>query len=465
MLRRRSVRARATAAATLAAAVLLAAASWVLLLTLRAALVSDADDASRARARDLAGLVADGRLPATLRGAGDDSFAQVIGPDATVLGASRNVVAAAPVVPWPGPVPDPSAAFDVQVRDDGVDLESYRAWAVPAPGPAGGRALVVVGRSPEAVSETVAALGGLLVLGVPVTAGLLGVMTWLVVGRALAPVESIRADVADISAVDLHRRVVEPVTGDEIARLAVTMNAMLDRVEDSARRQREFVADASHELQSPLTRLRTRLEVAAGDAERTDWPRLVQDLLTEGAEMESLVRDLLFLARDDEGSPARTVAELVDLDDVVLEESARLRSAGRVIVDTSGVSAAPARGDRQELGRLVRNLLENAARHAQQRVVVTAGTSERGVELVVADDGPGIPAEHRSRVFDRFVRLDEARVRDRGGSGLGLAIVATIAERHDGRVEVRDEGPGAVLVVRLPPADARARPALGDTHR
>ena len=332
---------------------------------------------------------------------------------------------------------------------DDEDLEDYRVWALRAGDE--GSVTVYVATSLESVSDTVSTLRGLLVVGIPILTALLAALTWTVVGRALRPVESIRAEVAEISGSGLSRRVPEPPGGDEIAQLARTMNAMLDRLDAASRRQRAFVSDASHELQSPLTRLRTQLEVALGQP-TTDWDALAGDLLSDNAEMERLVRDLLFLAREDEGTAGRIPDGLVDLDDVVLEEVARVRVGGRVPVATSGVSAAPVRGSREQLVRLVRNLLENAVRHARTRAEVSVCADHGGVELAVSDDGPGVPAEQRERIFERFVRLDEARASDdSSGSGLGLSIVATIARRHGGTCRVEDSATGATFVLWLPP--------------
>jgi signal transduction histidine kinase len=445
-----SVRTRTTLAATVVVAVLLTAAGWVLIVSLESVLLDDRDQAARNRARDLAVLAADGRLPSTVRGIGDDSFAQVIAQDGSVSASSRNVAGEGPVIPLDtdGLLSD---AHTVQARDDGADLETYRAWAVEATAPDGGRWVAVVGSSAESVSEAVAELRGLLLLGVPVTTLALGLLTWVVVGRALRPVHAINAEVAEISAADLTRRVPEPPTGDEVARLAATMNAMLDRLETSAGQQREFVADASHELQSPLARLRTQLEVASAHPGTTDWAQVTAALLADSAEMEGLVRDLLFLAKDDAAGrrPEDGDVQLVDLDDVVLEEASRIRSGGRVAVVTTGVSAAPLLGSQALLRRLCRNLMENAVAAASSRVEVTLTTDSHGAVLVVQDDGPGIPPDQRDRVFERFVRLDESRARAGGGSGLGLAIVSSIAQRHGGSAAVADSSTGARLVVRL----------------
>jgi len=443
-----SVRARTTLAATVVVGIVLATVAWTLLATLERALERSQDDAARGRARDIAALVVEGHLPRSVSGIGDDSFAQVVAEDGTVLAASPNIEGEQRVdsfVPR-GSGPDVRTA---SVRDDGRETEEYRVWTLRTRAP--DDPVVHVGTSLESVSEAVSTLRGLLVTGVPLTTLLLGVLTWLVVGRALAPVGAISQQVEAISDAGVDRRVPEPQTGDEIAHLARTMNAMLGRLAASAAGQRAFVADASHELQSPLTRFRAQLEVALADPSATDWDALARDLLADSGEMERLVHDLLFLARGDEAGPAPATDDLVDLDDVVLEETVRLRAGSRVVIDATAVSAAPVRGSREQLARLVRNLLENAQQHATSRVDVTLRDGDAGVELVVRDDGPGIPPDQRRRVFDRFVRLDDARSRQAGGSGLGLAIVDSVARRHGGTIDVGDGPGGATFVVRLPP--------------
>jgi signal transduction histidine kinase len=447
-----SVRLRTTAAATAVVLLTLAVGSWVLLSTLRGALADNQDDVARARADDLLTLAAAGRLPARLTSVGDDGFVQVVSATGGVVAATPQVLGRPPVATF---VPTTGTATVQTVRGvrDDSDLEDYRVWAVRGDSPSG-PVTVYVATSLELVSETVGTLRRLLLVGVPLVGLLMGVVTWLVVGRALRPVEAIRAEVTAISAGELDRRVPEPAGDDEIARLARTMNAMLGRLEAASARERAFTADASHELQSPLSSFRTQLEVALAQSPGPDWPRVAHELLDGSQGMERMVRDLLFLAREDEDA-AVAPQELVDLDDVVLEEAARARATSSVEIRTSAVSAAPVRGNREQLVRLTRNLLENAVHHAASRVELSLTTTDGEVRMTVHDDGPGVPAAARDRIFDRFVRADDARSRQTGGSGLGLSIVAAVARRHGGAVELVDPpdgATGAAFVLRLPSA-------------
>jgi signal transduction histidine kinase len=228
------------------------------------------------------------------------------------------------------------------------------------------------------------------------------------------------------------------------------MNDMLWRVEQATDRQRRFVADASHELRGPLTRLRSNLEVELAHPGALAREELLTGLLGDVADLQKLVEDLLFLARSEAGTFDLPHSP-VDLDDVVLDEARRLRDRGNVRVDVSRVSAARTSGDCGQLTRAVRNLASNAERHAKSVVTFQLREQDGRCELVVADDGPGIPVEHREEVFKRFTRLDEARSRDHGGAGLGLAIVQDIMSRHAGDVRIRSGTPtGAEFVVDLP---------------
>ena len=393
---------------------------------------------------------------------------QVVAADGTVLAAGGVATRAAPVAPAPvGPPAGEPTVTTVDLQDAG-ERESYRVWSLTTAGP-DGPVVVHVGTSLERVGEATAVLRGSLAVGVPAALALLVPGLWLVIGRALRPVEAMRAEVAEISGGRLDRRVPVPATGDEVGRLGETMNAMLDRLEAAARRQREFVADASHELQSPLAGFRAHLEVSLAHPDGTDWPVVARDLLADSDAMERVVADLLYLARAD-AAPAAPPTALVDLDDVVLDEADRARGAG-VRVDTGQVSAAPVRGSVEELRRLVRNGIDNAVQHAAGVVRLRLGVETGEVVLAVEDDGPGVPAPDRERVFERFVRLDGARSRGRGGTGLGLAIVRAVASRHGGTAVLESapgpatdlaKGPrtaattGARLVVRLPAPDGTA---------
>lgn len=314
---------------------------------------------------------------------------------------------------------------------------------------------VVVGRSTEPVDETLATVAQLLTVSVPLLAGLVALTTWIVVGRALAPVERMRRQVDAVTATTLADRLDEPATGDEISRLARTLNGMLGRLESAQAAQRRFISDASHELKSPLATLRQYAELARAHPERVDQQELGEVVLGEGERLERLVQAMLVLARADEGA-LRPERVDVDLDDLLLAEAARVRGAGAIAVDTTGVQATRVRGDAALLAQLARNLVDNAARHARTGIALAVAPAADGAGsavITVDDDGDGIPPAERDRVFDRFVRLDDARARDTGGSGLGLSIVREIAHAHGGAVRVEDApSGGARLRVELPAA-------------
>ena len=311
-----------------------------------------------------------------------------------------------------------------------------------------GTITLIAERSITEVDETVDSITDALFVGVPLLVLLVGGLTWWFAGRALRPVEAIRAEAAAITGSTIHRRVPEPTTDDEVGRLARTMNSMLDRLEETSLRQRRFVSDASHELRSPVAVIRTQLEVALRRGDATDWPSVAHRVLAEDQRLEEAVGELLELARSEEGEELRTTD--VDLDEIVLEEVARPR---RIAVDPSRVSAGRVHGNAAQLTSVVRNLLDNGCRHATTRVDIHVVVDGPEVVLIVDDDGPGVPVGDRERVFERFTRLDEGRSRDAGGVGLGLAMVRAIAERHGGHVTIEDAPiGGARFVVRLPTA-------------
>lgn len=295
------------------------------------------------------------------------------------------------------------------------------------------------------VRASVQGFGSVVAVAVPVLVALLAVLMWIIVGRVLRPVEDIRARVAEIGAGGLDRRVPEPGTDDEVGRLAATMNSMLDRLERSARRQQQFVSDASHELRSPLASIRTQLEVALAHPESVAWAEVAAGVLEDSLRMERMADDLLVLATADESAIRRGTGQ-VDIDEVVASEADRHGSI-EVAASVGGTIA----GDEMALHRVVRNLLDNAVRHAASRVVVGVERVGDSVILTVDDDGSGIPEPHRAEVFERFTRLEEGRSRDVGGSGLGLAVVRGIVTAYGGTVTI-DDAPigGARFVVVLP---------------
>jgi signal transduction histidine kinase len=312
-----------------------------------------------------------------------------------------------------------------------------------------GTYIVYVARSLESVNKSTDSLERLLWWSLPALVMLVGVLTWVVTGRALHPVEAIRREVEVIGGEDLHRRVPEPTNEDEIGRLARTMNAMLARLEDATDRQRRFVADASHELRSPLTSMRAQLEVDLEHPELADWQTTQHDVLADAIRLQRLVDDLLVITVADESALDAAHRAPVDLDEIVFAEARRVSTRNDITIDTHAVSGAQLDGNSDQLVRVVQNLLDNAARHARSEVAISLEESATHVTLCVVDDGPGIPDADRERVFERFARLDDARDRDDGGAGLGLAIVHDVVVAHGGSVSVAN-APGAAFTVVLP---------------
>jgi signal transduction histidine kinase len=306
---------------------------------------------------------------------------------------------------------------------------------------------VLVARSTNDLSQGVHILRLALLVTFPLLIALLAVVLWRVLGAVLHPVDALRAGAEEITGGTREGRLPVPESRDEIHRLAVTLNGMLHRLESARVRQRAFVADAAHELRSPLTNMRTELEVAQRLPD-TDWPALSHDLLTDVDRLSRLVDDLLLLARADDGGGRAVAAPFrsVDLGALVGDVADRYPTVKYVR------PAAPMEvtGEPDALGRVVANLLDNAVRHAKSQVSVQVTANGTHRLITVTDDGPGIPAADRERVFDRFTRLDDARARDAGGSGLGLAIVRELTRRHGGTVSLGDAAPGLRVDVRLP---------------
>jgi heavy metal sensor kinase len=439
----RSVRFRITALATLIVVFVLAVTGFALVVLQRRALTSAVDDALRQRADDLETVYASGALPQVLGVGADETFAQLALDDGTVLAASENVAAAALDVPQAS-----QREVVATVSLPAVDDDPFRLLSRRVSGPAG-EAVLHVGGSLDDARDGASALARSLMLAIPLVAAVMTALVWWLVGKALRPVESIRTEVAAISGSALHRRVPVPDTGDEIERLASTMNAMLDRVEDASRRQQRFAADASHELRSPLTRMRSEIEVDMAHPDSADLEATQRSVLEEIAGLERLIDDLLHLARSDAGTLALDHVEL-DILEIAERQVEHAYPGSTVALHFEGRGPAWVAGDPRALGRAVGNLLDNAIRHAVARVDVAVLADEGVVVIAVADDGPGIPAASRELVFERFTRLDEARTAESGGTGLGLAIVRDIVERHGGSVRVHSDNGGARFVVELP---------------
>jgi signal transduction histidine kinase len=427
--------------------VALAVAGGGLALVLYRSLLTGIDDAAAGRVRDVVAALQfdsatqlDGALLAT-----DQRVVavQLIDQSGAVVTRSQS----APTTPLVPPdsigsamvigLPD-EASPDGDMRISGQTTDSF-----------GTRYTVLVGAGSEGVEATVKTVMILLGCASPIVVAVAAGATYFLVGRSMRSVDAIRSRVSAISASDLTERVPVPVTHDEISALAVTMNEMLARIEAGHAAQRRFVGDASHELRSPLATIISALEVAAAHPELLDQELAATTLMPEAHRMQALVEDLLLLARADESGLALRRGD-VDLDDLMAGEVQRLRRETTLAID---VELTPTRlvGDADRLSRVFRNLLENAARHAVSRIEVRIHSSSGLAIATVADDGPGIPAADRDRVFDRFVRLDLDRARTGGGAGLGLAIVAEIVAAHDGTVRVNERpGGGASMVVQLP---------------
>jgi len=430
--RQLSLRTRMVLIAAVATAVVLALGGTVLVITLRAVLIDTAVDAGRMRAHDIATLAGEQALPRSVSPVGEDELVQVVGPGRDVLSASSNIVGRR-LLELPAQRPGTSRVFTVD-RLRGGDSGPYRVAAHGVETP-DGAATVYVAVSIEEINETVAAAAQLGLAALPILVLLLSAAMWIVIGRTLAPVETIRREADAITGRHLDRRVSEPAQRDEVGRLARTVNAMLARLQDSAERQRRFVADAAHELRSPIASLRAQLETARESRRPVEWRDLTGDLLDETVRMQRLAEQLLLLARGDAGTlEARRVA--VDLDDVVDTVVDRLVVSRPVRVDRRAVEPVQVAGDPLLLEQVVRNLLENAVRHADREVHVALSRIDGDAVLTVDDDGPGVPLDRRQEALGRFSRLDGARDRDHGGAGLGLAIVADIVHAHGGRVDI-----------------------------
>jgi signal transduction histidine kinase len=481
-----SVRARTTVGATLVVAVALVAAGLLVVTLLRDNLYGRAELTAEVNARSIAGALASGTPPSALELPDDDELAQVIDATGTVVAASDDLEGLAAVGDF-APEPDPVETTDSTNGDDDADDDesdddqddaddddtetpagedsataegggsvgsqivyetltvpgedaSYQFAGIAATAPDGQVYAVYSGASLETQEEAVDSVGATMAWSLPPLLAVVAVVTWLVVRRALRPVAAIQKELIEITGGDLTRRVPVPASRDEIHSLARTTNMTLAALDAAVSQQRRFVADASHELRSPLAILRTQLEIAREHPELLDLEATLGDV----TRLQDLATDLLLLARLDAGERPPHVE--VPFTELVREEVARRAATDRVPVRLDVEEDLAVWGVRGHLARAVGNLLANAQRHAEEAVTVRLeAEDETWLRLEIADDGNGVPKGQRRRIFDRFVRLDESRSRDEGGAGLGLAIVKDVVLEHRGRIEVVDAPEGGAL--------------------
>ncbi len=452
--RGQSLRAHITIVATALFAFAVLTGAVLLIALQRASLIHALDSSADKAGTDVAALVVRGTLPQlVLSGSGGVDRIQVVDADDTVIAFSPSSDAHTPMLD-PAQLAQARAGHRITIDGARANLnEQVRVTAVPA-----GLDTVLIGTGLARVDQSVHILRSAALVGCPIAVLVMALATYFIVARTLRTVAGLRQGAEEITAAGLaDQRLPVSNAQDEIHRLAVTLNAMLDRIEASTRRQRTFVGDAAHELRSPLASLRVQLEVAGRLGPHTDWPAVVQDSLVDVDRLDRLVEDLLALARSDEAGGVLRRREPVELDELVTSIGSGYAEA-RVPVT---ITAAPVvvDGDADGLRRVVVNLVDNAVRYAKSSVQVTVETGQHSgpngtVSLTVADDGPGIPAAERERVFDRFYRVHESRSRESGGTGLGLPIVRDLVRAHGGVVRLADNHPGLRAIITLPAADA-----------
>lgn len=446
---RAGVRVRTTLAASVIVALALTLGGIALVILLRRSLTNGVDDAALLRARDIAVQLQAGSLPATVATVGQDaSLVQVVSPAGIVLASSPNIVGEQPLTGL-RPTSTSPAIQTVHDLSVGPGGQTFQVVALRASGPAGDY-LVYVAVSTSSIDRTIATTGTLLWAGLPLLLLVTALSTWAAVSRALRPVEAIRARTASITGTDLAARVPELGSHDEIGRLASTMNDMLARLQQAAAQQQRFSADTAHELRTPLATLRARAEVALTHPDRANWTEVTRLVLTETDAMTRLVNDLLMLSRADAHQLAPRYSE-VDLDDLLLSEAARLREFHTHQITVGTIEPIRIRADPDLLTRALRNLGDNANRHARSHIQLSLTQNLEQVQITIADDGPGIPAQEAQTIFDRFTRLDEARDSDHGGTGLGLPIAREILIAHGGELFLAPTGPlsGACFILSL----------------
>lgn len=428
-----SIRARSTILATVVVLAALIAGSFVILELYEQQLVANLDNTLEQQVADRLQLLESGGSTDVLTTALEsEAFVWIGSSDGQVIAQGGGISAVENPVPE---VIGKTQTIDLLVEErkpEEVEIERHQLRIASATASTG--EVVVAGAELELIDNTIGELARLFLIAVPVLAALVSVLAWLITGRALRPVAAIQEQAELISGATLTERVPVPDTHDEVQDLAMTVNSMLERIERHDLAIRQFSSDASHELKSPLANIKALVETHSSSD--PSWNSVQRSMTQETDRLGELVDNLLFLATHQDLRLRSTSS--VALDELLFAEAELLSATTELRVDLGSVEPATVIGSANDLGRLVRNLVDNAARHAVERVGFSLGVDQGRTTLVISDDGAGVPVGKRAAVFERFTRLDDARARDAGGTGLGLSIVAQIAEAHGATVRIGD---------------------------
>jgi signal transduction histidine kinase len=456
---RQSLRGRLTLVATALFSVAVVTGAVLVLVLQRYALVRTLDSSAAKSAHDIAQGFTDGKRQSTVTPTTSGiEGVQVVDQHNAVIASSPGEDGARSLLATLEDLREVRAhkKIDIQVGN-GTRLRVYGRKVGPL--------TVLVYTDLDRVDDSIRLLEQAALIGCPVAVLLMALATYSLVTLTLRSVAALRHGAADITAAGLaEQRLPVPTAKDEIHRLATTLNAMLDRIDSATQRQRTFVGDAAHELRSPLASLRVQLEVAARLGPAADWDAVLDDVLIDVGRLDRLVADLLALARLDETHGDLIRNAPVELSAIIESVVAGYEHA-RVPVTLETATVAVVEGDPDGLRRIAINLIDNAERYAVSGITVSlrpgALRGQPAVVLCVLDDGPGIPASERSRVFDRFYRLHSSRSRDTGGTGLGLAIVRDVVNAHHGTVRLgnREDGRSGLLATVTLPARTSELPA------
>ncbi|WP_232835349.1 sensor histidine kinase [Actinocorallia populi] len=428
--------------ATIVAAVLLCALGVTAAWLFRKVTYEQAEERAATAAARVADAVRAGDRGPEIRADPEAPIIQVVDADKRVFMYTSSVKGLPPLTTR-RPPPDRRMTAFQECFPTG---NCYTVQLIRVDGTADSPVVVAASPLPRLVASGMGDLFNVLVVGTAI--GLVAVMSWVAIGRALRPVAELRSRYEEITAGDLSRRLPEPQGEDEISGLVRTVNRALDQMEQALERQRQFASDASHELRTPIAGLRANLEDALLHPDDTDFREVAEASLRATDRLELVVNDLLLLARVGSG---RESSEDIDL-------GALLRDEAKPDVKTEIEPGLRVHGARAQLSRLFANLLDNAHRYGGGEIRLMARQDGGRALVVITDEGPGIPDADRERIFGRFTRLDTARSRGAGGTGLGLAIAREVALAHGGSLHAEDSPKGARFVVRLPLQTADQEP-------